>query len=79
MKRHIQHILFLLAGTLLLASCHSAKQAGSGQTSTANESAYKQRVISNSQTAGAITAKIKARIIDPIKNQFVPSIVIVTE
>ena len=60
MKRHIQHILFLLAGTLLLASCHSAKQAGSGQTSTANESAYKQRVISNSQTAGAITAKIKA-------------------
>ena len=52
MKRHIQHILFL--------SCHSAKQAGSGQTSTANESAYKQRVISNSQTAGAITAKIKA-------------------
>ena len=60
MKRHIQHILFLLAGTLLLASCHSAKQAGSGQTSTANESAYKQRVISNSQTADAITAKIKA-------------------
>ena len=60
MKRHIQHILFLLAGTLLLASCHSTKQAGSGQTSTANESAYKQRVISNSQTAGAITAKIKA-------------------
>ena len=60
MKRHIQHILFLLAGTLLLASCHSAKQAGSGQASTANESAYKQRVISNSQTAGAITAKIKA-------------------
>lgn len=60
MKRHIQHILFLLAGTLLLASCHSAKQAGSGQSSTANESAYKQRVISNSQTAGAITAKIKA-------------------
>ena len=60
MKRHIQHILFLLTGTLLLASCHSAKQAGSGQTSTANESAYKQRVISNSQTAGAITAKIKA-------------------
>ena len=60
MKKHIQHILFLLAGTLLLASCHSAKQAGSGQTSTANESAYKQRVISNSQTAGAITAKIKA-------------------
>ena len=60
MKRHKQHILFLLAGTLLLASCHSAKQAGSGQTSTANESAYKQRVISNSQTAGAITAKIKA-------------------
>ena len=60
MKRHIHHILFLLAGTLLLASCHSAKQAGSGQTSTANESAYKQRVISNSQTAGAITAKIKA-------------------
>lgn len=59
MKRHIQHILFLLAGTLLLASCHSAKQAGSRQTSTANESAYKQRVISNSQTAGAITAKIK--------------------
>ena len=60
MKRHIQHILFLLAGRLLLASCHSAKQAGSGQTATANESAYKQRVISNSQTAGAITAKIKA-------------------
>ncbi len=61
MRKSLKHLSILLLGIFLVASCHSTKQTETGQTST-NESAYKQRVLSNTQSASAVTAKMKAHV-----------------
>lgn len=52
-----------LGAALLLAACGTTKKAAEGGTEgSRNTAAYVKKVIANSQTATAVTAKMKARV-----------------
>lgn len=61
MKHNKLILILLMAMPLLFVGCHSSKNAGNKIEKTVNkgDDAYKLRVISNMQTAKAVTAKMK--------------------
>lgn len=64
MKRNKIILILLLVLPLMFAGCNSSKKAsGKGEkTESAGDNAYKLRMLSNRQTAKAITAKMKISV-----------------